>query len=100
MKPVGHDRFGHATRVDVEIKRTPQWRALCKLVGINIKHARGRRDISAAELAAALGSSRTVIFRWERGENPPHLSAILAISLALDCPLSELLPMDARRIYA
>lgn len=99
-KPVGYDRFGHAKRVDVEVARSPQWRALRKIIGLNIKSARGRRDVSASELAAALGSCRTVIFKWERGEVAPHLKCLLAISLALDCPLSELIPQDARRIYA
>ena len=94
------DRYGHAQRVDVEVKKRPQWRALARLIGHGIKTARERRDVAASELAAAIGSSVTVIYRWEKGVNPPHLSSLLAISLALDCPLSALIPTDVRKAYA
>ena len=55
--------------------------------------------MSAAELAAALHTRATVIARWEAGKQPPSVAALLAISLALDCPIGELVPVDVRNVH-
>ncbi len=89
------DRKGHATRADHITKRSTQWRVFAEGVGDNIRRRRRMLDISATELAAALGSSLRVIRRWERGTNPPHLATLLAIATALRCDLRDLLPATA-----
>jgi ribosome-binding protein aMBF1 (putative translation factor) len=87
-----HNRYGHARRVDVEVKRTARWRELARLIGLRIRYEREKRDIAASELAAAIGSCVRVIHRWESGTNPPHLSSLFAIATALGCDIIDLVP--------
>lgn len=50
------------------------------------------KDIAAVELAAALGVSAPAVMHWAAGREQPSLRRLLSISLALGCPLTDLLP--------
>jgi transcriptional regulator with XRE-family HTH domain len=90
---------GSRSRVDNVAKATREWKALGHMIGANIRAARVARDIPSSELAAALHTAPAVIQRWERGSNTPSIAALLAVSLALDCPLGELVPSDVRNVH-
>jgi transcriptional regulator with XRE-family HTH domain len=48
-------------------------------LGVVIRDARRRAGLSQAELAAALGTTQSVISRWERGHDTPRADTLVAI---------------------
>jgi ribosome-binding protein aMBF1 (putative translation factor) len=64
--------------------RLPEHRArAARKVGNAITLARESVDVSADELAAAIGVGRWTVLRWERGEACAPLAQIWRIALAL-----------------
>ena len=86
-------------RVDHVARGTSAWKTLCHLVGRNIRTIRIARDVSCDELAAALHCTSKAITRWELGTQCPSMPALLAVSLALDCALNDLMPADVRNVH-
>jgi transcriptional regulator with XRE-family HTH domain len=85
-------RTGRARRVDYDVKASPEYHTLTRLIGEAVRRAREARDVPAAELAAAIGVSESVIRRWESGAHAPTLASLLAIAGALDVALGSLIP--------
>jgi transcriptional regulator with XRE-family HTH domain len=57
----------------------------------NVRHERERCGLSQERLAAASLVPRGTISRLERAEQEPRISTLLAIAIALQVPLGELL---------
>lgn len=89
---------GKAKRIDRRLRGSTEWLALAQLIGAGIRRARTLRDLSQAELAAALGVSHEMTHRWESGARTPALRTLLAISLAIGCSLHEIVPTDVRGV--
>ncbi|NND02068.1 MAG: helix-turn-helix transcriptional regulator [Acidimicrobiia bacterium] len=47
-----------------------------------VRHARKAAGLSQKKLAARLGTSQSVVSRWERGHDEPRLSSLRAIARA------------------
>lgn len=59
--------------------------------GARLREVRTDHDVSAAELAAALGISAQTVFAWERGRSCVPLGELFRVALALGCTLDTLL---------
>ena len=59
--------------------------------GRAIRQARLDYDVSASELAAALGVSTEAVLAWERGSTGLRLGRLRQIAVALGVPLEHLL---------
>ncbi len=90
MKRIGQrgpDRTGKAKRVDCQ--------ALAFVVrsyGEQIRRVREDADVSAAELAAAIGVHERTVAHWETGARIPRLNHLTAIAMALRVPVDHLVP--------
>jgi len=60
--------------------------------GARIRAVRLERDISLAELAAAIGGHPTTVHKIETGKRNASVRTIARIALALDVSPSELMP--------
>jgi len=60
--------------------------------------ARVSQGLSQHDLAANIGTSQTVVARWERGEFKPSPRSMTALAAGLNLPV-ELLRADAARIF-
>lgn len=60
-------------------------------IGLRIKHARNKKNMTQEQLADAIGASRIQIAFLETGERGVSLELLIAISNTLDAPISELL---------
>jgi transcriptional regulator with XRE-family HTH domain len=49
------------------------------------------RGFSQTKLAEAINVDRTLISRYESGNRHPNLATLAALSIALDCPVHDLL---------
>jgi transcriptional regulator with XRE-family HTH domain len=78
------------------MRRTERWRQLCVDFGALLRRIREERDISSAELAAAIGANSMTVMSWERGRTVPTVPTLMAIATALSCPLADLLPEQTR----
>jgi DNA-binding XRE family transcriptional regulator len=61
-------------------------------IGAAIAERRERRKMSQAELAQALGCTRSAVSRWEMGLRLPSVPHLIAIGRALGCGARALLP--------
>ena len=86
-RPLGsRDRHGRATRPSAH-----DVASLMRRIGRRVYDARCERDVSADELAAAIGGHVATILRIERGDRAARTSTLARIALALGISLSELL---------
>ena len=60
-------------------------------IGLRIKHARNKKNMTQEQLADALGASRNQIVLLENGDRGVSLEMLIAISNTLNAPISELL---------
>lgn len=60
-------------------------------IGLRIKHARNKKNMTQEQLADVLGMSREHLSRAEAGDRGVSLEMLIAISNALNAPISELL---------
>lgn len=60
-------------------------------IGLRVKHARTRRNISQEKLAEILGISRSQMTSLETGARGPSLELLIDIANTLKVPISELL---------
>ena len=60
-------------------------------IGLRIKHARNKKNMTQEQLAGAVGSAREHISRAESGERGISLELLVAIANTLDTPISDLL---------
>lgn len=85
--PGSRDRCGAARRVDAQ-----DVRAMTLLFGDHLRRVREEANVSATELAAAVGYCVDTIHAYERGAIVPSLRALIAIAFALKLPLEHLVP--------
>jgi transcriptional regulator with XRE-family HTH domain len=71
---------------------TLQTNELAKLFGRNIKTARVKRDINQERLCELADIDRSYLSRIENGNCKVALEKVYEIAVALECPLSEILP--------
>ncbi len=62
---------------------------------LRLKEARERKNVKQSELARLIGVSQAAICKFETGEINPSLETLVKISLALECPLDELVDKEA-----
>ena len=60
-------------------------------IGLRVKHARNRKNISQEKLAEILGISRRQMVNLESGTRGPSLEVLIDIANTLKVPISELL---------
>lgn len=60
-------------------------------IGLRIKHARNKKNMTQEQLADVLGMSREHLSRAEAGDRGVSLEMLISISNALNAPISELL---------
>lgn len=60
-------------------------------IGLRLKHARNRKNISQEKLAELLNMSRTQLAYLETGARGPSLEVLIDIANTLKVPISELL---------
>lgn len=95
-RPLGsRNRKAMARPVDHRAREMSAWRHLCIAFGARVKFLREEQGISAQNLAAALGSSKAMVWKWERGETIPSVPVLLMAAAALDCSLVDLMPNEA-----
>lgn len=95
-RPLGSkDRRGRAQRVNWRVLGSSMWRALCTAAGHRLRAMREERNISAAELAAAIGAAAVTVLAWERGRSMPSLPTMVMLAAALRCSIVDLLPDEA-----
>ncbi len=92
-RPVGRpagsvDRHGKCCRVVSEVEAERWVRAT---VGAAIGRAMQQADVSASELAAAIGVDACTILRWVRGAGGAATRRLYQISQALGVPIDHLL---------
>lgn len=88
------DLRGRANRVDYNTRSGPIWLTFAARIGERLRALRTERQIASSELAAAVGVSTPTIHRLERG-HVPGWPLMIALAIALDVPLVELLPAEA-----
>lgn len=66
-------------------------------VGALVRRGRARRGITRRQLAADSGISERYLAQIESGQGNPSIIVMKAISLAMDMPLTELLPINGKR---
>lgn len=64
------------------------------MFGLNIKQFRGAAGMSQAVLALKVGVTQQTISNWENGMGEPSASELLALSVALNVDLKELLTKE------
>ena len=60
-------------------------------IGLRIKHARNKKNLTQEQLADAIGATRKHISLFESGDRGISLELLIAISNTLNAPISELL---------
>lgn len=60
-------------------------------IGNNIREFRKARGLKQSDLAEAIGVSKTIISRYEKGDACPSMGRLLKIANALDLPLAILI---------
>ena len=60
-------------------------------IGLRIKHARNKKEMTQEQLAEVLNISRKHVSLFESGETGISLELLVAVANALDAPISELL---------
>jgi transcriptional regulator with XRE-family HTH domain len=63
-------------------------------LGRRLASGRKYRGLSQPELAEVTGLKKSSISRWERGESPIDVEALLALAQALEVGIAELLAYD------
>jgi Zn-dependent peptidase ImmA (M78 family)/DNA-binding XRE family transcriptional regulator len=66
-------------------------------IGMRLRAARQRADVSQAELAAHLDVTQTAVSYWEAGRRLPGIDDLMKIADFLDTPLGGLLPDESER---
>lgn len=75
-----------APRVDPD---TSTWRGR---FAVRLRELCDRRDVSAKELAEALGVGLTTVWEWQRGRRSPNVDRLPEIAEVLRVKPSELVP--------
>lgn len=87
-RPLGsRDRRGKARRTHRTVVE-----AVTKAFAAQIRHVRESANISASELAAAIGLHPRTLFGYESGRAKLPLYRLVAIALALGVPFEHLVP--------
>ena len=60
----------------------------------NLKSIRKQHNIHQKDLAAAIGVSQKIVYKWENGSATPSIRAVLLISHYLNIPLDSLFSID------
>lgn len=60
--------------------------------GANLRGARAKRNLKQEELCDRANIDRSYLSKVESGNYKITLAKVYAIAIAMDCPLSELLP--------
>ena len=60
-------------------------------IGLRVKHARTRRNMSQEKLSEILGISRSQLASLERGTRGPSLELLIDIANTLNVPIADLL---------
>lgn len=81
------DRRGRAFRVDVNALAFTM-----RSFGEQMRHVREDADVSADELAQAVGVSVDVVLHWEAGRRTPRLRNLVSVAMALRVPVDHLVP--------
>ncbi len=63
-------------------------------LGAKISHLRRDRSLKQDELAAKVGLTRTSITNIEKGRQPVQVHILVALAMALQVPVIDLLPQD------
>lgn len=71
---------------------SPLWKRILVEFGLQLRKHREATDISAAELAEAVGVSPLTVFAWERGRSMPNGAVLFRVAAALSCSFVDLLP--------
>jgi XRE family transcriptional regulator, aerobic/anaerobic benzoate catabolism transcriptional regulator len=66
-------------------------------VGALVRRGRARRGITRRQLAADSGISERYLAQIESGQGNPSVIVLKAIALAMDMPITELLPVNGKR---
>ncbi|MDE6059840.1 MAG: helix-turn-helix domain-containing protein [Clostridia bacterium] len=61
------------------------------IIANKIKELRIENHLSQTELAKKVGCNQSMVARWEKGECEPTATAILKLSIALNCSADYLL---------
>ena len=71
-----------------------------QFIGDRIRRLREAAGMTQEEVASSAGIGRVTLVRIEKGEQSPRYETLIALSQALDCPISELLAaeLDARHL--
>lgn len=86
MRPHGGDGRG---MTDAEYDR-----ALAEMLATRLRAARRRAGLTQRQVADALGISEAVYWRYENQRTMPSVTRLYELSVALDCPVDELLGQD------
>lgn len=62
-----------------------------RLLGQNLRAVRKRRDISTADVMAALHIAPSQLSLWETGTRAPEIYALMKLAALYDCPVDALL---------
>lgn len=68
-------------------------------IGLRIKHARTKKDMTQDQLADALNTTRHHISLVETGDRGVSLELLIMISNTLKVPISELLRVEQRILH-
>lgn len=60
----------------------------------NLKSIRKQHNIHQKDLAAAIGVSPKIVYKWENGSATPSIRAVLLISHFLNIPVDKLYSID------
>lgn len=68
---------------------------MCVSFGLRLRALCDEQDISARELASAIGGSKQTIMSWWRGRSIPSMPVLFMVAAALRCSLVDLMPHEA-----
>ena len=60
----------------------------------NLRNVMKERNVSGIELARMVGVTKQTVSSWVQGHKLPRMNMLIAISEALECPLTALLDPD------
>lgn len=96
-RPAGRrDRAGRAVKVTARVAIASAER-MKRDFARRLQLILDEKDISAAELAAAIGGSAQTVMSWTRGTSTPSLWTLVAVALALRVSLVDLMPESAHQ---
>lgn len=85
---------------DSDLRADLVWGPFARALGVNLQRARAARGLSQEKVAHRAGIAANTYQRFEKGESRPgtpmnpRLDTLLALCVALEVSLDELLPAD------